>query len=125
VAVVAFPPSAFHAAFSWIDHSTDRITLRRFNRSSTATTRSLCAAICKSNGAALFGAVVWQATDRRPKRLSWAKVTSRERKLMTTLQAVFLGMMLAWTPAVALVAFLFWQEGIGLDDPKTEWPPRY
>ena len=44
---------------------------------------------------------------------------------MTTLQAVFLGMMLAWTPAVALVAFLFWQEGIGLEDRKTEWRSRY
>jgi hypothetical protein len=30
---------------------------------------------------------------------------------MTTLQAVFLGMMLAWTPSVALLAFLLWQEG--------------
>jgi hypothetical protein len=67
--------------------------------------------ICRSNTAALFGAVVWQATDGRPKRLSRAKVTSRERELMTTLQAVFLGMMLAWTPSVALLAFLLWQEG--------------
>jgi hypothetical protein len=46
---------------------------------------------------------------------------------MTTLQAVFLGMMLGWTPAVALVAFLLWQEGIGLEDlrrngrPATDW----
>jgi hypothetical protein len=30
---------------------------------------------------------------------------------MTTLQAVFLGMMLAWTPGLALLAFLLWQEG--------------
>jgi hypothetical protein len=30
---------------------------------------------------------------------------------MTTLQAVFLGMMLAWTPSLALLAFLLWQEG--------------
>jgi hypothetical protein len=35
---------------------------------------------------------------------------------MTTLQAVFLGMMLSWTPGVALLAFLIWQDGIGLDE---------
>jgi hypothetical protein len=44
---------------------------------------------------------------------------------MTTLQAVFLGMMLAWTPAVAFLAFLLWQEGeLVSRDPMTEWPPR-
>src|SRR4030081_3531586 len=87
-----------------------RIDLRRFGRAPHPT-GSLCAAICRSNTAALFGAVVWQATDGRPKRLSRAKVTSRERKLMTTLQAVILGMMLAWTPGLALLAFLLWREG--------------
>jgi hypothetical protein len=35
---------------------------------------------------------------------------------MTTLQAVFLGMMLAWTPGVVLLAFLLWREGIGLEE---------
>jgi hypothetical protein len=44
---------------------------------------------------------------------------------MTTLQAVFLGMMLAWTPGLALLAFLLWREGIGLEDPTPEWRSRY
>jgi hypothetical protein len=92
-------------------HSRGRIELRRFIRSSTAANWVVVYAICRSNSAALFGALVWHATDGRPKRLSRAKVTSRERKLMTTLQAVFLGMMLAWTPGLALLAFLLWQEG--------------
>jgi hypothetical protein len=35
---------------------------------------------------------------------------------MTTLQAVFLGMMLAWTPSVVLLAFLLWRDGIGLEE---------
>ncbi len=35
---------------------------------------------------------------------------------MTTLQAVFLGMMLAWTPSVVLLAFLLWREGIGVEE---------
>jgi hypothetical protein len=33
---------------------------------------------------------------------------------MTTLQAVFLGMMLALTPSVALLAILLWRDGIGM-----------
>jgi hypothetical protein len=33
---------------------------------------------------------------------------------MTTIQAVFFGVMLAWTPSLVLVAFLFWRKGIGL-----------
>lgn len=33
---------------------------------------------------------------------------------MTTLQAVFLGVMLALMPSVALVAALFWRETMGL-----------
>jgi hypothetical protein len=35
---------------------------------------------------------------------------------MTTLQAVFLGMMLAWTPCVVLLAFWLWRDGIGLEE---------
>jgi hypothetical protein len=35
---------------------------------------------------------------------------------MTTLQAVFLGMMLSWTPSVVLLAFLIWRDGIGLEE---------
>ncbi len=35
---------------------------------------------------------------------------------MTTLQAVFLGMMLSWTPSVALLAFLLWRDGVGLKE---------
>jgi hypothetical protein len=31
---------------------------------------------------------------------------------MTTIQAVFLGMMLTWTPSLVLVAFLFWRDEI-------------
>jgi hypothetical protein len=33
---------------------------------------------------------------------------------MTTIQAVFLGIMLAWTPSLVLLAFLLWREGMGL-----------
>jgi hypothetical protein len=33
---------------------------------------------------------------------------------MTTIQAVFFGIMLAWTPSLVLVAFLLWRDGIGL-----------
>jgi hypothetical protein len=44
---------------------------------------------------------------------------------MTTLQAVFLGMMLAWTLGLTLLAFLLWREGIGLEDPVTEWRSRH
>jgi hypothetical protein len=35
---------------------------------------------------------------------------------MTTLQAVFFGMMLSWTPSVVLLAFLLWRDGIGLEE---------
>jgi hypothetical protein len=35
---------------------------------------------------------------------------------MTTLQAILLGMMLSWTPSVVLLAFLLWQDGIGLEE---------
>jgi hypothetical protein len=35
---------------------------------------------------------------------------------MTTLQAILLGMMLSWTPGLALLAFLIWQDGIGLNE---------
>ena len=45
---------------------------------------------------------------------------------MTTLQAVFLGMMLSWTPSVVLLAFLLWRDGIGLkeggDRPHDTYP---
>jgi len=33
---------------------------------------------------------------------------------MTTIQAVFFGVMLALTPSVVLLAFLLWREGIGV-----------
>jgi hypothetical protein len=33
---------------------------------------------------------------------------------MTTIQAVFLGVMLALTPSLVLLAFLLWREGIGV-----------
>jgi hypothetical protein len=33
---------------------------------------------------------------------------------MTTIQAVFFGIMLAWTPSLVLLAFLLWRERIGL-----------
>jgi hypothetical protein len=29
---------------------------------------------------------------------------------MTTIQAIFLGMMLAWTPSLILLAYLLWRE---------------
>jgi hypothetical protein len=29
---------------------------------------------------------------------------------MTTLQAIFLGMTLSWTPSLAMLAFLLWQD---------------
>jgi hypothetical protein len=33
---------------------------------------------------------------------------------MTTIQAVVLGIMLAWTPSLVLVAVLFWRDEIGV-----------
>jgi hypothetical protein len=41
---------------------------------------------------------------------------------MTTIQAVVLGVMLAWTPSLLVLAFLLWREGIGLagDKPNGE-----
>jgi hypothetical protein len=33
---------------------------------------------------------------------------------MTTIQAVFFGIMLAWTPSLVLLAFFLWRDGIGL-----------
>jgi hypothetical protein len=33
---------------------------------------------------------------------------------MTTIQAVFFGMMLALTPSLVLLAFFLWREGIGV-----------
>jgi hypothetical protein len=37
---------------------------------------------------------------------------------MTTIQAVFFGMMLALTPSMLVLAFLLWREGIGLADDR-------
>jgi hypothetical protein len=37
---------------------------------------------------------------------------------MTTIQAVFFGIMLALTPSVVGLAFLLWREGIGLGEDK-------
>jgi hypothetical protein len=37
---------------------------------------------------------------------------------MTTIQAVFLGVMLALTPSMLVLAFLLWREGIGLADDR-------
>jgi hypothetical protein len=33
---------------------------------------------------------------------------------MTTIQAVFFGVMLALTPSIVVLAFLLWREGIGI-----------
>jgi len=33
---------------------------------------------------------------------------------MTTIQAVFFGIMLALTPSIVVLAFLLWREGIGI-----------
>jgi hypothetical protein len=33
---------------------------------------------------------------------------------MTTIQAVFFGIMLALTPGIVVLAFLLWREGIGI-----------
>jgi hypothetical protein len=38
--------------------------------------------------------------------------------LMTTIQAVIFGVMLALTPSMLVLAFLLWREGIGLGDNK-------
>ena len=39
---------------------------------------------------------------------------SRAGASMTTIQAVFFGIMLALTPCIAVLAFLLWREGIGI-----------
>ena len=41
--------------------------------------------------------------------------------LVTTIQAIAFGMMLAWTPSLVLVAFLFWAKGVGLEEPDQDW----
>jgi len=33
---------------------------------------------------------------------------------MTTIQAFFFGVMVAWTPSVVLLAFFLWRDGIGV-----------
>jgi hypothetical protein len=38
---------------------------------------------------------------------------------MTTIQAVFFGVMLALTPSMLVLAFLLWREGIGLADDRS------
>jgi hypothetical protein len=35
---------------------------------------------------------------------------------MTTLQAILLGMMLSWTPGLALLAFLLWKDEFVYDE---------
>ena len=37
---------------------------------------------------------------------------------MTTIQAVFFGIMLALTPSIVVLAFLLWREGIGIAEDK-------
>jgi hypothetical protein len=76
----------------------------------------LCAAICRNNHAALCGARHFTGNHRWPKRLIPSKSNVEGVKPVTTLQAILLGMMLSWTPSLALLAFLLWQDGIGLDE---------
>jgi hypothetical protein len=38
---------------------------------------------------------------------------------MSTVQAIILGMVLAWTPIIILLAFLIWREGNGLGADRT------
>jgi hypothetical protein len=33
-------------------------------------------------------------------------------------------MMLAWTPTLLVVAFLFWVKGVGLEDADEDWRER-
>jgi hypothetical protein len=40
---------------------------------------------------------------------------------MTTIQAVLLGMMLALTPSMLVLAFLLWRERIGIDDDRPNY----
>jgi hypothetical protein len=56
------------------------------------------------------------ATNGGSKRLIPSKSNVEGVEPMTTLQAIFLGMMLSWTPSVALLAFLLWQDGIPLEE---------
>ena len=63
-------------------------------------------------------------------RAQWcaAKECQRVGTLMTTIQAVMLGVMLALTPSLVLLAFLVWREGIGVidedSDRETRWSRR-
>ena len=41
--------------------------------------------------------------------------------LMTTIQAVFLGIMLALTPSMLVLAFLLWRERIGIDSDRPNY----
>jgi hypothetical protein len=44
---------------------------------------------------------------------------------MSTIQAVFLGVMLAWTPSMFLLAFLLWREGLSRATSDLEDQPPY
>jgi hypothetical protein len=57
---------------------------------------------------------------------SWGATRSqRVGTLMTTFQAVMLGVMLALTPSLAVLAFLIWREGIGLVEKDSESGPHW
>jgi hypothetical protein len=43
-----------------------------------------------------------------------ARAVERAGTPMTTIQAVFFGVILALTPSIVVLAFLLWREGIGI-----------
>ena len=72
-------------------------------------TRPRPRAICKISKTALNLEQSLAATD--VVRSTYLKRGQRRgsESFMTTLQAVFLGMMLSWTPSVLLMAYLLWR----------------
>jgi hypothetical protein len=52
--------------------------------------------------------------ERATMRVVDSQSVERGGAPMTTIQAVWFGVMLALTPSLVLLAFLLWQEGIGL-----------
>jgi hypothetical protein len=83
------------------------------------------------------GSVALQHTFRLPNILLSSDFADRESLIVvrprknpvTTIQAVILGMMLALTPSLVLLAFLLWREEIGLRevdaDSKFDDQPPY
>jgi hypothetical protein len=64
----------------------------------------------------LCGAGSFAGNQRRSKALTPRKSNVEGGTPMTTLQAIFLGMTLSWTPSLVVLAFLLWQDELVYDE---------